>query len=163
MALTPVDILHTQFKTSLKGYSKPQVDEFVRCARESIEELIKDKSDLQRKVESLEEELERIRKIESAMSSALTIAQQSADELRTEAHKQAELIIKEAEQARVRMVIEAQQQAEKLRAEIALLESARDRFEAEFRAMLSGYSEWLDKRTQQVDVSEEVAAKQEVA
>ncbi len=163
MVLTPVDILHTQFKTSVRGYSKAQVDEFVRCARESIEELIRDRSDLQRRVESLEEELERIRKIESAMSSALTIAQQSADELRAEAHKQAELIVKEAEQARVRMTIESQQQTEKLRAEIAMLESARDRFEAEFRAMLAAYSEWLDKRSQPLDVCPEVTAKQEVA
>ena len=56
------------------------------------------------------------------------------------------MIVREAEQARVRMTVEAQQEAEKLRAEIGDLQATRDRFSAEFRAMLSAYQELLEKR-----------------
>jgi len=146
MALTPVDITHTRFKTALRGYNKHHVDEFVRSVREALEQALSERSELQRKVEALQEELDRIRKIESTMSNALTLAQKSADDLRTNAHRQAEMIVQEAEQARVRMTVEAQRELEGLRMEVGQLEAVRDRFAAEFRAMLSAYRELLDKR-----------------
>lgn len=157
MALTPVDILHTEFKTAIRGYKKGQVDEFVREVTEALDEALRDRIELQRKVEALQEEVDRVRKIESTMTDALTLAQRSADEARANAHKQAEMIISEAEQARVRMTIEAQQETEKLRTEIALLESARDRFETEFRGLLSGHIEWLERRKPVAEARSEVA------
>lgn len=162
MALTPVDILHTQFKGAIRGYNKHQVDEFVRSVRESMEELIRQKTELQRKVDTIEEELERIRKIESAMSTALTVAQQSADELKTSAHQQAEMILREAEQGRVQMAVDAQREIERLRTDIALLQSTRDRFESELRTMLMGYLDWLEKRKHAAESSDEVIAQDEI-
>jgi len=146
MALTPVDITHTRFKTALRGYSKHHVDAFVRSVREALEQALSERSELQRKVEALQEELDRIRKIESTMSSALTLAQKSADDLRSNAHRQAEMVLQEAEQSRVRMSVDAQRELEGLRTEIGQLEAVRDRFAAEFRATLSAFQELLDKR-----------------
>jgi len=146
MALTPVDILHMQFKTSFRGYDKQHVDEFVRMVREALEDALTEKSGLQHRVESLDAELERIRKIESTMAGALTLAQKSADELKINAHREAEMILREAEQERVRLAVDAQRGAEKLRGDIASLQATRDRFEAEFRATLAAYQELLGKR-----------------
>ena len=87
-----------------------------------------------------------MRKIESTMTEALTLAQRSADELRVAAHKQAETIIQEAEQSRVRMTADAQTEAERYRADVELLQATRDRFESEFKAMLGVYQDWLDRR-----------------
>lgn len=157
MAITPVEILHTQFKTSLKGYNKVQVDAFVRSVTDALEDALKEKNELQRRIQTLQSEVDRIKKIESAMSDALTLAQKSADEVKAAAHQQAELIVKEAEQARVRMTIDSQGEAERCRAEIALLQGARDRFESEFKVMLRTYLEWLDQRRTAEDVRSEVA------
>jgi|YNPBryantNP2012_1023418.scaffolds.fasta_scaffold34422_1 cell division initiation protein len=144
MAITPVDIRHTQFRTSLKGYNREQVDEFVRNVAQALEETLTAKSELQRRVELLQEEIDRVKDIESTLTSALTLAQKTAEEVRTNAHREAEMILREAEQSRVRMIVEAQNEAERLRSELALLQSTRDRFVADFRAMLGGYIEWLD-------------------
>lgn len=163
MVLTPVDILHTQFRGAIRGYNKQQVDEFVRLVRESMEELIREKSELQRKVDTIGDELERIRKIESAMSTALTVAQQSADELKANAHQQAEMIIREAEQRRVQLTADAQKEVERLRTDIDVLESTRDRFESEFRTSLIGYLDWLDKRRKIVELPKDVASDEVVA
>ncbi len=146
MALTPIDITHTRFKTALRGYNKGHVDAFVRSVREALEEALSERSELQRKVEALQEELDRIRRIESTMSNALTLAQKSAEDLRTNAHRQAEMILQEAEQARVRMTVESQRDLEGLRTEIGRMEAVRDRFAAELRATLSAFQELLDKR-----------------
>lgn len=145
MAITPIDILHTKFKSAFRGYNKQQVDEFLQMVRESLEDALNAKAELQRKVEHLEAEVKRVREIESALTNALTLAQRTADELRTTAHRQAEMILREAEQERVRMTVDAQRDSEKLRSEIAILQAAKDRFETEFRAMLTAYLEWLDR------------------
>ncbi|MEN6357762.1 MAG: DivIVA domain-containing protein [Armatimonadota bacterium] len=157
MSITPVDILHTEFKTAFKGYNRAQVDEFIGSVRQALEEALKDKSELARKLETLQEEVDRVRKIESAMTDALTVAQKSADEVRNNAHKQAELILKEAEQSRVQMTVEAQKEAEKHRADAELIQATRDRFESEFRGMLTSYLEWLDRRKSSEETKSEVA------
>ena len=157
MALTPVDILHTEFKTAIRGYNKNQVDEFLRTAGEALEMALRDKADLQRRVDALQEEVDQVREIKSALTDALTTAQKNADELRANAHKQVELILQEAELSRVKLVADVQAEAEKRRAEIALLQATRDRFETEFRAMLESYGEWLERRKPEDLVRSEVA------
>ncbi|MCL5105723.1 MAG: DivIVA domain-containing protein [Armatimonadetes bacterium] len=157
MAITPVDIVHTQFKTSFKGYNRAQVDEFVRSVTDALEEAFKEKNELQRRIHTLQDDLDRIKKIESAMTDALTLAQKSAEEVKAAAHHQAELILQEAEQARVRMTIDSQTESERYRADVALLQGTRDRFESEFKQMLSTYLEWLEKRGARDEVRSEVA------
>ena len=157
MALTPIEVCHTQFKAALRGYNKRQVDEFVRSVQESLDQAVTEKAELQRRVDMLQEDIDRVRKIESSMSSALTLAQKSADEIKTAAHQQAELILREAEHSRVKMVVDAQKETERLRSEIAILEDARERFECEFRASLQGYLDWLEKRKPTEEVRAEVA------
>jgi len=157
MALTPVDILHTEFKSAFRGYNKDQVDEFADSVSEALESALRDKADLARRVDSMQEEIDQVREMKTTLADALAVAQRNVDELRANAHKQAELIVAEAEQARVKMTADVQVEAEKLRAEIALLRAQRDRFETEFRAMLSGYSEWLDRRGRDELVHSEVA------
>lgn len=157
MALTPVDILHTEFKTAIRGYNKSHVDEFVRSVREALEQALSDKADLQRKLGALQEEVDQVREIKNALTDALTVAQKSADELRSVAHKQAEAILQEAEQSRIKLTVDVQAEAERRRAEIALLQATRDRFEVEFRAMLLSYSDWLDRRKPEELTRSEVA------
>lgn len=157
MSLTPIDILHTQFKTSFKGYNRAQVDEFVGSVGNSLEEVLREKCELQRKIDQMQQEIDRVRNIESTMTEALTLAQKAADEIRSSAHKQAELILQEAEQARVQMTIDAQKAVERFRIDAELLEVTRDRFESEFRAMLGRYADWLDKRKPNEMIHSEVA------
>jgi len=142
--LTPIDIHHTTFNSSFRGYRKSEVDAFLRAALETVETLVKEKVELERKAEAFGQEAERLRSVESTMSSALVLAQQGADEIRANAHKEAKLILTEAEQARVRMTIESQSELEKCRADIGLLREERARFEAEFRRMLLDYVDWID-------------------
>jgi len=157
MALTPVDILHTEFRTAFRGYNTDQVDDFVDAVAEALEAALREKADLQRRLEALEDEIDAVREMKSTLADALAVAQRNADELRANAHKQAELILQEGEQSRVKLAADVQAEAERRRAEIALLQAQRDRFETEFRAMLASYSEWLDRRGREDLVRSEVA------
>ena len=146
MTLTPLDIMHKQYKTSFRGYKKAQVDEFMKLTCSALEETLKEKKTLSRRIELLEEEVESVRKIESALAETLVIAQKTADEIRASSHKQAESILRDAEDMRLKMTRDFHDQMEKCRADISLLESTKDRFECEFRAVLQGYIDWLDNR-----------------
>jgi cell division initiation protein len=146
MALTPVDIQHIEFKTAIRGYSKSQVDDVMRQMAEALDEAVRDRRELQRRVEGMEDEVGRVKRMEAAISDALTLAQKTAEETRANAHKQAELILAEAEQSRVKMTVEAQKETERYRADIELLQATKERFEIEFRSLLEVYSEWLDRR-----------------
>lgn len=157
MALTPVDIEHTKFKTSIRGYCKSQVDQFVSSATEALADALNENTALRRKIDALQEDLDRIRKIEATMTDALVLAQKSADELKANAYRHAEMIVQEAEQARVRMMVEAQKDLEDRRMELAHLEFDRNRFESEFRALLSSYLEMLGKTGSGENVRSEVA------
>ena len=144
MQLTPIDIHHTTFNTSFRGYRKSEVDAFLRAALETVETLVKEKVEIERRAEVLQQDVDRMRSVESTMSSALVLAQQGADEIRANAHKEAKLILTEAEQERVRMTIESQRDLEKCRADLGLLKEERARFESEFRRMLLDYVDWID-------------------
>ena len=157
MSLTPVDIIHTKFGTAFGGYRKSDVDSFLDEARKSIEQLIQEKSELQRVCLELQDEVTRVRAIESTLAQVLTTAQSVAEDVKANAHKQAATILQEAEVARVRMTIEAQQSAEKCRAEIGLLESTRDRFECELKGLVTGYLEMLDRMKRQDNSEADVA------
>jgi len=157
MSLTPVDIIHTKFGTAFGGYRKPEVESFVNDARMTIEQLIQEKSELQRVCSELQDEVKRVRAIESTLAQVLTTAQSVAEDVKANAYKQAETILQEAEVARIRMTIEAQQSAEKRRSEIGLLESTRDRFECELRGMVTGYLEMLDRMKPQENSEVDVA------
>ena len=157
MSLTPVDIIHTTFGAAFGGYRKSEVDAFVDEARKSIEQLIQEKNELQRLCAQLQDEVTRVRSIESTLSEVLTTAQAVAQDVKSSAHKQAEIILQEAEVGRVRLTIEAQQNIEKCRAEINLLENTRDRFESELRGLVTGYLEMLDRMKPQEQSEADVA------
>jgi len=157
MALTPIDIVHTQFKTALKGYKKSQVDEFVKAVLVALEDSVRERTELQQTVDRLQEDTDRVREIERQLSETLRLAQKTADEVRANAHEQADVTLREAEQARVRMMVDAQKEIEKLRSELELTRAARDRFVAEFRALLTSNLEMLKEREQSDQTRIEVA------
>lgn len=157
MALTPVDLMHMDFKKSVRGYSCAQVDSVLDSVRQTLEEMLRERSELQKKLDAATQEIERVRKIESTMTEALTLAQKTADETKANAHRKAEMIVSEAEQERVRMTIEAQQEKEKHRAEIKLLEDAKARFELELRSLIKNHLDYLDRTAAASEGNGEVA------
>jgi cell division initiation protein len=147
MELTQIDVLHTQFKRGVRGYSCAQVDSFLREVAASIETYSTERAQLRDKVESLTSEVDRCRQIESTMNSALVLAQKTADELKANAHREAEVILREAEQAGGRRAAEANEELVELQSQIRTLREERDRLESEFRAFVRSCSEWLDRQS----------------
>jgi cell division initiation protein len=96
MALTPVEIRHIRLGRGLFGYSRSTTDRTLEDIVSSFEEVWRDRADLADKVEQLESDLERFRELETLLRTTLVSAERTAAELKTQAMREAELIVDEA-------------------------------------------------------------------
>jgi cell division initiation protein len=96
MALTPVEIRHIRLGRGLFGYRRSAADRLLEEVASSFEEVWRDRADLADKVEQLESDLERFRELEALLRTTLVSAERTAAELKTQAMREAELIVDEA-------------------------------------------------------------------
>ena len=144
MSLTPVEIRHLQPPRGLIGYQRQAVDRLFEEIAASFENVWRERADLRDEVEELEGELSRHREIESALRSTLLSAERMADDVRAQAHREAEVIISEA-RARARDVTGgAETERERIAAEVRRLRSLQADLRAEYRAFLHAALERLD-------------------
>ena len=134
MALTPVEIRHVKLGRGLLGYRRGPADSVLEEIASSFEEVWRDRADLADKVEQLESDLERFRELEALLRTTLVSAERTAAELKTQAMREAELIVDEARAESRSIVRQAAADNERLEADSAriraLLRSALATLEA---------------------------------
>ena len=99
MKLTPMDINNKEFKRVLRGYSPEEVDEFLDEVVESYEELFKEKSKLEEKLAAASEQINHYSKIETTIQNTSLLAQNAADSAKETAQREADLMLKNANEA----------------------------------------------------------------
>ena len=119
MALTPVEIRHIRLGRGLIGYRRAATDRLLEEVASSFEEVWRDRADLADKVEQLESDLERFRELEALLRTALVSAERTAAELKTQAMREAELIVEEARAEARTIVRQAAADNERLEADSA--------------------------------------------
>jgi len=139
MKLTPLDIRHREFKRGMRGYADVEVDEFLDEVADEFERLFKDNIDFVERVEALESQLAGYKRIEETLQKTLVSAQASADELKKNSTKEAQLILHEAELKGRQLVNEAYSERQSIEQSLAKLKSAELDFRFKFRQLLEGY------------------------
>ena len=104
--LTPLDVRRYDFGRALRGYNPARVDEFRDQVAEELERLTKINLDLDGRARSFHEQLRAFRERDKALNDALIAAQQLRDDVRGQAEREAQLIIREA-QGEAERIIEA--------------------------------------------------------
>lgn len=97
MALTPLDIHNKEFTRGFRGYDEDEVNDFLDHVIKDYEKVIREKKALEDKLYEMEEKLSHFTNIEETLNRSILVAQESADEVKSNANKEAKLIIKEAE------------------------------------------------------------------
>ncbi len=98
--LTGAEIRVHEFKKGVRGYLIDDVDEFMEQIIHDFDVLHSENNMLKEKVENLEATLEHYKNLETTMNNSLLAAQQAADIMKDNAHKEVELIV---EKSKVRM------------------------------------------------------------
>jgi cell division initiation protein len=157
MSLTPVEIRHLKPRRGLFGYERDTVDGLLEEIAGSFENVWRERADLRDEVEDLESELARHREIESALRSTLLSAERMADDVRAQAHREAEVIIAEA-RARARDVTGgAEMERERIAADVRRLRSLQTDLRVEYRAFLHAALSRLDADTEPRQASGQAA------
>jgi len=97
MRITPLDIQQMVFKVGMRGYDKEEVNRFLEELAQTVESLNRDNAVQREKILFLEQQLAELKRTEATLSSTLLSAQSLAEDVKRNAQREADLVIKEAE------------------------------------------------------------------
>ncbi len=139
MKITPLDIRHKEFKRGLRGYADAEVDEFLDQVADEFERLFKENMDLTERVEALTEKVAGYKRIEDALQKTLVSAQASAEEVKQNAAKAAQLVLHEAELKARQLMNASYTERQAVEQATAKVRSLEQEFRFKFRQMLQSY------------------------
>ncbi len=144
MKLTPQDILNQSFASKLRGVDPDEVKNFLMMVAETLESEIQEKEELRGRLEKQRESLTKLEKREDVLRDTLIAAQKFSTEIKANAHKEAELITKEAEMKGDEILKQAAHRQAALREEIKTLRFKRNDIENDLLRMLESLKELVE-------------------
>ncbi|MDQ6418952.1 DivIVA domain-containing protein [Paenibacillus sp. LHD-117] len=145
MPLSPLDIHNKEFSRRLRGYDEDEVNEFLDQVIKDYESLIRENKEIQNQMLNLQEKLNHFSNIEETLSKTIIVAQEAADEVRNNAKKEAQLIIKEAEKNADRIVNDSLNKSRKVALEVEELKKQASIYRARFRTLVEAQLELLSQ------------------
>ena len=115
--LTPLDLHGKNFNKEFRGYDSKEVDEFFAQVVKDFERLYQDNIELKEALERASTKLEYFEQMEATMHNTLAIAQETAEEVKQSGKKQVELLTKESEIERQKLLTETENNCRKLASE----------------------------------------------
>lgn len=131
--LTPLDIRRYDFGSALRGYDKARVDEFRDQVAAEVEYLLKQCQELENKAKGFHEQLRAFRERDKALNEALISAQQLRGDIREQADKEAQLVLREAKAEGEKIIEAARAQVRSVQNEMESLVRTRRAFLAQLR------------------------------
>src|SRR6478609_4116538 len=114
MPLTPLDIHNKEFSRRLRGYDEDEVNEFLDQVIKDYESVIRENKELHNQLLTIQERLDHFVNIEESLSKTILVAQEAADDVKSNSKKESQLIIKEAEKNADRIINEALSKSRKV-------------------------------------------------
>ena len=135
--LTPLDVRRYDFGIRIfRGLDPAKVDDFRNQVADELERLTRLNQELESKARGFHEQLRAFRERDKALNDALISAQQLRAEMREQAEREAQLILREARAEAERIVDQARSEQRRLEGELSGLEKARLAFIGQFRMMI---------------------------
>jgi DivIVA domain-containing protein len=134
--LTPLDVRRYEFGRALRGYDPARVDQFREQVAEEMDRLIRQNQELEAKARSLHDQLKSYREREGSINDALVTAQQLRSEMRSQAERESQLTLREAQLQAESVLAGAQGEIRRLEDELAALERFRRNYLAQLRVFV---------------------------
>lgn len=142
--ITPLDIEDKDFKTSFLGYKKYEVDDFLDNIKLSYEKIYKEHKELNDKIIALQEDMKKYKNIEETLKNTLLLAQNTAEEVSSNAAKKAKVIIEEAN-------LEAKEIIREANKEVGIINREYDEIQKKFLSFKDKYKFLLNTQLQDID------------
>nr|WP_239585271.1 DivIVA domain-containing protein [Amphibacillus cookii] len=142
--MTPLDIHNKEFTRGIRGYDQDEVNEFLDQVIKDYELVIREKKDLKRQVDELQEKLGHFSNIEETLNKSILIAQQTAEEVKGNATKESKLIVREAEKNADRIINEALEKSRKIEIEVEELKKQGKVFRTRLKMLVEAQLELVE-------------------
>ncbi|HEX3549939.1 MAG TPA: DivIVA domain-containing protein [Candidatus Elarobacter sp.] len=143
--ITIIDIQHKEFKKTLQGYDRNEVNEFLDEIIETLEDEAQTRAALQGEIADLRERLSHFKAMEESLQSTLLLAQRTADEVKAAAHKEADLIKQEARLAAEREISALSDRIDESRREAQRHSDTAEKAKSELRSLLMSHLALLER------------------
>src|SRR5699024_12653588 len=104
LVLSPLDIHNKEFTRGIRGVNVEEVNELHEQVKKEYEITIQKNKELNKKLKEMQEQMEHYADIEETLNKSIVVAQETSEELKANARKEAQLIKKEADKNADRMV-----------------------------------------------------------
>lgn len=144
MRLSPVDIRQQQFTIKrFRGFDPQEVDTFLDDVAEEFEGLLRENAALREQLVSHEERSRGLGETEKTLMDTLVTTHRMADEMKENAKRDAQLLLREAALSGEKLIEESRSEEAKLRVEIQTLKRMRRQLMEELRATVERYDRTL--------------------
>jgi cell division initiation protein len=144
MRITPLDIQQKQFPMKFRGFDVEEVFAFLEIIREEMEDLLRENASLKEDVQRLGNQIKEYRDMETTLRETLLTAQQLVEDYKTNARKEAELLVKEAELKSDTILKETQEKVIKIHEDIVDLKGIRRHFKEEIKRLVESHLKMLE-------------------
>jgi len=144
MRITPLDIQQKQFPMKFRGFDVEEVYAFLEVIREEMEDLLRENANLKENIQRLETQIKEYRDMETTLRETLLTAQQMVEDYKTNARKEAELVVKEAELKSDAVLKDAQDKVIKIHEDIVDLKGIRRHFKEEIKRLVEGHLKMIE-------------------
>lgn len=144
MKLTPMEINNKEFKRALRGYCPDEVDDFLNKVVEEYEILYDENAKLNEKIAVLNDKIDHYAKIENTIQNTLLLAQNTADQAKSNAQKEADVLVKSANDTAQRILDKAHNDVVQINDEYDRVKQEFVKFRAKFRSFMNFQMETFD-------------------
>ena len=156
MNITPLDIDGHTFSIKLRGYDRDEIRAFLTMVSEEFEKLIYENHKLKDDSAKMQSLLDEHRQREKILRETLYTAQQVSEQIKEQARKEAEILMREAELKADRLLELAQDRAAKLEGSLGEIRIEKQAFLRKVRALVDHHLKLLELHEQQETEEEKV-------
>ena len=144
MKISPMDIQRQAFGRKLRGLDAEEVRAYLNIVAEEVAALQMERDRLHHEVQEVRSLLEEHRQRETILKNTLLMAQRVSEEIKENARKQAETVVKEAEIQSDHLIELAQSRAHEVERGILDLRAHRTALRTDVRALITRLTRILD-------------------
>ncbi len=138
--ITAIEIRNQQFNKSIRGYNEEEVKNFLYRLSQDYENLYSENARLKEQIQKLEYDLDKYYKMEETMNNSLILAQETAQNLKANAQKEAELSLIESKRKIAEVLMIYQEVIKRM-----------NLFGAEIKAQVAAHLDMLEKQQDKID------------
>jgi cell division initiation protein len=142
--LSPVEITQREFGRRFRGLDPEEVQAFLEQIAKEMTRLLQEGADRGDQIQRLESQVRMHQEREDTLRNTLVTAQKMTEEIKANAKREADLILKEAEVKAERLVEQAHRKCAQVQAEIAELKRQHDVFASKLRGLIKTHLDLLD-------------------